>query len=229
MLGRKFNQTVKITKRQMAYSTALVLTAVLAFILLIPSNQNLHAHGPMNVGHEKRKCNDCHELAQGPLRQQLQANVKYLFGFREKPVAMGHQKVSNRQCVTCHERPNDTHPVYRFMEPRFEKVRALLKPQECISCHNEHNAKRVTVDNLFCQHCHTKLSIKKDVLTISHATLVKQKQWKTCLGCHDYHGNHRMTINKEMDNLISERVVLNYFQGATSPYSLQKKYKAKSQ
>ena len=218
---------MKNKKHLVGYLSGVLVSVIVVLSLLHPSNTELHAHGPMNVGHEKLKCSECHKAAAGTLRQQLQANVNYLLGLREKNVAVGFKKVSNKECLDCHDRETDNHPVYRFVEPKFSKVRAILQPQLCTSCHNEHSAKRVTIDNLFCQHCHSKLSIKEDVLSTTHETLVKQKRWKTCLGCHDYHGNHLMKISEDIKNVFSDKTVKDYFDGASSPYSREKKYKAR--
>ena len=218
---------MKNKKHLAGYLTGVIISAVIVLGLLHPANTKLHAHGPMNVGHEKLKCGECHKEATGTLRQQLQANTNYLFGFRDNTVTIGYEKVSNKECLNCHDRKTDTHPVYRFVEPKFAKVRAVIQPQVCTSCHNEHSAMRVTIDNLFCQHCHSKLSIKEDVLSTTHEDLVKQKRWDTCLGCHDYHGNHLMKVNEDIDGMLSDETVQEYFKGAESPYSKNKKYKAR--
>ncbi|WP_455212432.1 hypothetical protein [Kaarinaea lacus] len=207
--------------------------------LSLPSNTRLHAPGIMNVGHEKLECEDCHLRTEGSLRQKLQANVRFWIGMRESFVSLGHQPVANEHCLECHERPNERHPVFRFFEPRFKKARAEVGAQFCISCHREHNGVRVSTDLHFCAVCHQRLALKNDPLMnspipraseftqASHQQLVKTKQWQTCLGCHDFHGNHRMKTATSMDQLIDPKNIRAYFQGGKSPYSQNKYHKAK--
>lgn len=181
--------------------------------------------GPSNIGHENIKCQYCHKLATGTFRQQIQANIQYLLGKRPKPADFGRKDVSNESCIGCHQRSDDRHPVYRFFEPRFKKARKQIKPQFCISCHLEHTGKRVTLaDTEYCQICHKKLVLKKDPVSIPHRQLIQDKKWQTCLGCHDFHGNHMMKTRREVSEAISTQRIINYFQGAKSPYS-NKKYK----
>ncbi|PKM37694.1 MAG: hypothetical protein CVV06_04420 [Gammaproteobacteria bacterium HGW-Gammaproteobacteria-10] len=122
--------------------------------------------------------------------QQIQANIRFVLGRRETTAAFIHSAVGNEQCLRCHERPNDRHPVYRFLEPRFAKAREKISPQSCVSCHNEHRGRRVTFGRIdYCRYCHEKTELRKAPLDISHADLITLKQWDTCLGCHDFHGN----------------------------------------
>ncbi|MFV2055448.1 MAG: cytochrome c3 family protein [Thiohalomonadales bacterium] len=222
-----FNVKRPINKRMLAYVTGGSISMVIITVLVLPSNSDLHAHGPMNIGHEKVQCSGCHKMATGTLRQQLQAYTKYFLGLRERPVTVGYSQVSNDACVYCHDRPSDTHPVYRFMEPRFSKVRAKLQAQTCIFCHKEHTARRITIDRIFCRYCHEKLSIKNDTLSTSHAKLVIRKDWKTCLGCHDYHGNHRRKVTTDLSKIIADTEVKKYFDGTLSLYGNDKKHKVR--
>ena len=128
-----------------AYATGIAIGLVSLCLLLLPENDRFHVRGPMNTGHEKIKCGSCHKEAPGTLRQQIQANLHFIFAQRNHPADFGHRPVGNENCLFCHERPNDRHPVYRFLEPRFQKTRESLKPQYCISCHAEHHGQRVTL------------------------------------------------------------------------------------
>jgi len=207
--------------------------------LSIHSNSQLHAPGSMNTGHEKLLCEDCHQKSEGSLRQKLQANVRYWLNDRQAYVPLGHKPVANEHCLECHERPNERHPVFRFFEPRFKKARAEIGAQFCVSCHREHTGVRVSADLRFCAVCHQRLDLKNDPLLkasnpqaaeatlTSHLQLVKTKRWQTCLGCHDFHGNHRMKTAASMDQLIKPGEINAYFQGAKSPYSQSKYHKAK--
>jgi len=76
--------------------------------------------------------------APGSLRQQTQANLRNALGLCDHLADFGKLTVTNESGLGCHERPNDRHPVYRFLEPRFLKARVSLRPQLCVSCHTEH-------------------------------------------------------------------------------------------
>ena len=217
----------KLSRQTRAYAIGLLASVVFLGVLLLPGNEALYAHGPMNVGHEDFACEQCHKKATGTVRQQIQANLRYFLGFRERPTEFVFKRVSNQQCLDCHNRPKDNHPVFRFFEPKYSKIRTTLKPHSCVSCHLEHTGKRTTVALGFCRNCHDKLALKKDPVQPSHKKLVKNNNWESCLGCHDYHGNHRMKVKSGFDQRISAQSLQDYFSGAASPYSEQKKYKAK--
>lgn len=209
----------------------LILGALTGVVVLIginlPNTDWMHTPGPMNVGHEELDCGQCHLKAQGTLRQQLQANMWHLLGVRDSNAAIGHEEVGNDDCLACHQRPKDLHPVFRFFEPRYAEARKNIQPHQCNSCHREHSGKRVTIARNYCQQCHEKLNLKKDPLKISHKTLVDKKRWNSCLECHDFHGNHRMTVATDMTKRISAHAVDSYFAGGESPYSKEKRYQAK--
>ena len=48
--------------------------------LLLPGVEHFTAPGKMNTGHERLACDSCHRPAPGTVRQQLQANARYLLG-----------------------------------------------------------------------------------------------------------------------------------------------------
>lgn len=204
--------------------------AMCVLVLLLPGQEDFHVRGPMNTGHEGCGCESCHKPAAGTLRQQLQANVRYLLGQRETLVPFGHEDVTTEICLKCHERPNDRHPVFRFFEPRFVKARAALGPQLCTSCHLEHARKRVTLDDTgYCVNCHEETKLKKDPLDISHEQLIAADRWQTCLGCHDFHGNHVMKTATKVEQAFPPEKILAYFQGGPSPYPEKRQYKAKKE
>lgn len=209
-----------------------LLSGVLAGLLIVgllahPDNAVLHSPGTINTGHENLLCEDCHALSEGSLRQKIQANLRYLLGERKNSIALGYNSVISDRCLECHDRPNDRHPIYRFFEPRFKKARDTIGAHQCNSCHNEHRGVRVSSPMDFCKVCHDNLSLKKDPLATPHKILVKNNRWTTCLGCHDFHGNHLMHVNDSMKDLISESLVQNYFDGENSPYACKKRYKAR--
>lgn len=57
--------------------------------------------GPLNTGHEKQACNECHEQATGSFRQQIQANISYLMGKRKELVALNLSSADNKDCLAC--------------------------------------------------------------------------------------------------------------------------------
>jgi hypothetical protein len=191
-----------------------LVTAVLVF----PGQERFHAHGPMNTGHQNVACDDCHRAAPGTFRQQLQANARYLIGRRSEAAEIGRLPVDNAACLDCHERPDDRHPVFRFRELRFAEARRAIAPHRCESCHLEHSGRRVTRDNGFCVNCHGTLEMKVDPLDVAHAELVRTARWESCLGCHDFHGNHLMEEPTRLADATDPARLAEYFAGGASPY-----------
>lgn len=214
----------------LAFKLGIIVSLVGLSMLLLPVYDKFHSRGPMNSGHEQLKCESCHQNAPGSLRQQIQANLRYTLGLREHLADFSHQDVSNENCLGCHERPNDRHPVYRFLEPRFLKARANLSPQFCVSCHTEHKGQRVTRTEIdYCVNCHEKTRLRKDPLDVPHDRLIALKRWDSCLGCHDFHGNHIMKTKKTVEQVIPAEKIRAYFQGGLSPYGDERHYKAKKE
>ena len=220
-MARRYRQNLGLFLGLAGGALALVL-------LLLPAQEAWHARGPMTSGHEGIACESCHKPAPGSVRQQLQANARYLLGLRASAADFGLQPAGNRECLACHDFPEERHPVFRFNEPRFQKARDALHPEVCVSCHREHQGVRVTLTEIgYCRHCHEETRLKRDPLDVSHEALIKAKEWDSCLGCHDFHGNHRMTVRKQLDEVIPPAQMLGYFRGGTSPYSAEKKYEAR--
>jgi hypothetical protein len=179
----------------------------------------LHAPGPMNTQHDSIACESCHVAAGGTLRQQLQTAAKDALGFATAEVDVGYRTVTSERCVACHDRPDDRHPIGRFLEPRFTQARAALGPEQCGSCHREHSGARVTVgEATFCRHCHATVALADDPLDISHRELAARQRWDSCLGCHDYHGNHGMRTPRLLSLAIGSARIRAYFDGGDSPY-----------
>jgi hypothetical protein len=205
-------------------------TLAIALILFWPNGEQMQSKGPPNTGHEMLVCEDCHRESEGSLRQQVQANVRYYLGLRQTEVEFGHLPVTNENCQECHDRPTDFHPVFRFNEPRFAEARQAIQPQLCVSCHKEHEGKRVTsVGTSYCVHCHQDLEVQDDPITVSHKELTAQGRWETCLTCHDFHGNHVMETPTDLAAGIPLSRVVEYFEGGPDPYSEQKHYLTKEQ
>ncbi|MGR9114872.1 MAG: cytochrome c3 family protein [Gammaproteobacteria bacterium] len=225
------NRSTNHRRRQhRAYGMGLVIGLASLGLLFFPGYDRFHVRGPMNTGHEKVKCASCHKEAPGTMRQQIQANLRFILGFRAHSADYMYRAVGNENCLYCHERPNDRHPVYRFLEPRFQKARENLKPHSCISCHAEHKGQRVTLEQIgYCSHCHKKTSLRKDPLDVPHDKLITLNLWDGCLGCHDFHGNHIRDVPKTVDQIIAPEKVHAYFQGGESPYGSKLRYKAKKE
>ena len=215
------------TRQKRAFFSALVLSTAIMIVLMHPANSSLHQLGQMNPGHDKLRCEACHQQEIGTLRQRLRANVISLINFRAPSFSIMNKPVTNTECLQCHQRDDDRHPTYRFNEPKYSKVRTIIAPQLCNSCHQEHKGQRVSSQQDICQHCHDKLQIKKDPLEVSHQSLIKQEQWDSCLGCHDFHGNHIRQTPSQSADAISTPEIKKYFLNADSPYSDKKQYKAK--
>lgn len=212
--------------RKTGYIFGIGLSSLVLLTLSSSLTDAFHSPGPMNPGHKEMPCQECHQLASGTIRQQLQADLRYTFKQRGSPVSVGRKEVGNRDCIRCHTRDNERHPVHRFLEPRFTKVRGEIKPHFCSSCHREHSGQRVSAEIEFCQSCHDELSLRNDPLDIPHETLVRQRQWSSCLGCHDFHGNHKMKVPTNSELAITPQDILSYFDHGTSPYPDERYFEA---
>ncbi len=205
--------------KTISYLFGIVLSTSLLMILLRPQFETWHSAGPANPGHEQLNCNECHLPSNGNMRQQIQANLNYLLGTRQTAEDFVLSKINNKQCLACHQKKNDLHPSYRFLEPKYQKVRQLLHPEHCISCHQEHSGRRIShFKPSDCKHCHKNTKIEEDPISIPHDQLIAQKNWDSCLGCHDFHGNHDMKLETNVKQRIPESILQNYFNAGDSPY-----------
>jgi len=71
------------------------------------------------------------------------------------------------------------------------------------------------------------MKLKKDSLDITHKELIAQKRWKTCMRCHDFHGNHLMKVANNTNRMLELNAVVAYMKSGLDPYSKEKKYKAR--
>lgn len=215
-----------LRKRQYIGSLIGIGVGLLIFIILpLKSSEEFLSLGPMNTGHEGLSCNACHTDAKGNMLQQIQANIAYTFGGRKKAVDFGTENVDNNKCLQCHDRPNDRHPTHRFLEPKFKDAIAKINATECETCHREHNETRVVLPNgNFCVNCHYDLEVKNDPIDVPHSQLIANKQWSTCLQCHDFHGNHIYAVSEKIKDTISLKKIQDYLSGGKDPFSDKKKY-----
>lgn len=204
--------------RRAAYLLGTAITLAAVGFLFLPAGERFAAPGPPNTGHEALACASCHTPAPGTARQQIQANVRYLFGRRASEADFLHQPVTNAQCETCHPARGDTHPAFRFNEPRFADVRKVLGVQECAGCHREHSGRRVTTEPGFCALCHQTVTLRKGSIEPSHEDLIRANQWDSCLRCHDYHGRHEWPTPRVLPPEVTGQRVQEYFAGGPSPY-----------
>lgn len=215
-------------RHKQAYLFGIILSLAVLLFLFLPSSQVHLKNGPMLPGHEQLECFSCHQDEQGSFRQQLQANIQYLLNNRKDVVSVGLRPVGNNECIKCHDRPNDRHPVYRFREPKYRKAREEIKADTCTACHLEHKSKRITVQMNYCVHCHKELTLKNDPVDVSHKQLIEDENWDSCLTCHDYHGNHDMKTEVEIKKAIALPELKKYFNRGSHPYSGKIIHKAKT-
>ncbi len=220
----------KKSNRRLAIAAGVLCSLILLAGFAIPAKKTYLALGEMNKGHEDLACGDCHSDSKGTMFQQLNANAKFLFGQRKEAVNFGSDDVDNKKCLNCHNRPNDRHPVHRFKEPRFADARKNLGAENCESCHSEHKNQRIVLTDLaYCQECHSDTEITEDPLDIPHTTLITNGEWKTCLQCHDFHGNHVMVTPHLMQDTIPFKAIELYARGGADPYGSEKKHIAASE
>jgi ferredoxin-NADP reductase/CRP-like cAMP-binding protein len=217
------NSSIRAPFIRRAYGAGLLIVAVLLLILASPELMSSKPTGYPNTGHSDLACNACHVEAPGTARQQLQAKVQFLLGQRESDSPWQHQPVSNKNCMDCHDRPKDMHAPHLFLESKYALIREELGPDQCVSCHREHRDVRVTNTEIeFCSACHQEMNLKNDPLippaSPSHAELVNSGQWSSCLGCHDYHGNHLAPTPTDLGKVISIPDLQKYFRGGDTPY-----------
>lgn len=187
------------------------------------------AKGEIQQGHADLSCDACHKKTAGTYRQQIQANVHYQLGMRNTSVDFGYIKVSSDQCLSCHERPNERHPIHRFQEPRFASALKEINATSCLGCHSEHQDRRVNDNVEFCSSCHSDLKLKSDPIDVSHSELISKKQWDTCLGCHDFHGNHVGKPPVVLTEKHSVQQIRDYLASGPSPYGDQLHYEARKE
>jgi len=132
---------------------------------------------------------------------------------------LGMQPVTNATCIQCHARPDDPHAPHRFLEPRFEQARADTGAHLCASCHREHSQARVTAPvATYCVSCHADLKVRDDRTSPTHAQLLLQKRWDSCLQCHDYHGNHGWKAPLRLRDGASLQLLQRYMKDGPSPF-----------
>ncbi|MGI9331903.1 MAG: hypothetical protein ACR2RL_01980 [Gammaproteobacteria bacterium] len=65
---------------------------------------------------------------------------------------------------------------------------------------------------------HEETRLKNDPLDITHAALIAAERWQTCLGCHDFHGNHVMKTKARVAEIWPHPQLQAFFAGGPSPY-----------
>ncbi|MEH6633024.1 MAG: ferredoxin--NADP reductase [Halopseudomonas aestusnigri] len=197
------------------------------YSFLQPDHAGAFHPGVMTAGHVDLVCADCHEETEGTFRQNIQAIVAHTIGTRQTTGEIGTQPVSSTDCLACHERPKDRHPISRFAEPRFVEALAQIDARSCITCHIEHTGQLAVANVTFCSSCHDGLEVKNDPIDESHKDLVLAKKWDTCLTCHDFHANHAYETPTKLIQGFSLNKIKDYLQDGPSPYATQKIKNAK--
>lgn len=210
------------TRKLIAYSLGLVAAGSVAAYISRPKAAAFRAPGILLAAHAELECSGCHRPAPGTLRQQLSANARWLVGLRSTPADLGALDVDTTACLGCHQRAGDRHPVFRFFEPRFSEARAALGAHRCTGCHLEHTGQRVTTGADLCRSCHADLKVAQDPIDTPHSVLAKSERFDTCLGCHDFHGNHRRNTPTRLDQAVSSDEIERYFAGGPSPFGEEK-------
>ena len=202
-------------------------SALVGTLAAMPDYGRSVVPGRMVAGHETLACTKCHAEAPGTLRQQVRANVLHWASLRETGATFGHEAVSAGACRDCHARDNDRHPSFRFREPRFQGVNRTLDARNCLTCHSEHKAERVSNDGTFCVACHDGMKARKELIQPTHAALSRGGRWDTCLTCHDFHGNHPVKAPRDLDEAHGLSAVRAYLADGADPYSRTKTHPAK--
>ncbi|MGD2118328.1 MAG: cytochrome c3 family protein [Chromatiales bacterium] len=152
----------------------LVLTALAASALYAAisghMDQSMLMPGPLSNGHHQLKdnCQTCHLDA------------------------FGGGEVLQKSCINCHgndrKKPDDSHPMTKFRDPRNAELLEKINALQCITCHSEHRLEITRKDGLtqpvdFCVHCHSKIGDDRP----SHQGM----EFNSCKtsGCHNYHNN----------------------------------------
>ena len=219
MLEPFFARWKSLTPEQRrAYRWGLIAAAIGGVLLLFPGREFWHAAGPHNVGHSNVACNECHAPAPGNFAGQTIDILLHAVGMSDSATFFVYAPAGNEQCLDCHTNPDDRHPVAKFLEPEFAEARQAAGVQSCVNCHQEHLGVRVSVTRRVCQHCHQDTVLDDDPVDIPHNTLIDDQRWETCLGCHDFHGNHDRNVPKLMSEVLTEEQIQQYLDGGLSPY-----------
>ena len=210
--------------RKLALLGAVPFLILAVFAFQSPSSMAKLAHGPLLADHQGISCGACHLEAEGTTRQQIQANLHHLLRLRADPVDFGYQPVMSAQCLACHARPNERHPIYRFREPRFSEALSVVDATNCLGCHGEHTQELSFAEIGFCRACHQDLKLRSDPIRPSHAARISSADWAGCLTCHDYHGNHAFKAPVLDADAASVDAIRRYLISGPSPYGDKKIY-----
>jgi hypothetical protein len=228
-MGPKKKRKQWVTRLGIVVSAFLLSSLAVAWTFISPTHFFLLNKGPMTAGHEALACTSCHDYAPGSTRQQFQAIVASWMGMRNDEVDFALRPPQNSDCVDCHDRANDRHPVHRFKEPRFLQSLEVVDARSCMGCHTEHSGARVSNNGEYCVACHKDMTIKKDPITPPHIDLAHQGRWESCLQCHDFHNNHKYRAPKDFSERIDLTTVKNYLRDMENPYGAEKVVKAKKE
>ena len=64
-------------------------------------------------------------------------------------------------------------------------------------------------------------------MNIPHDRLIAEEKWESCLGCHDFHGNHVFEPPTRVQAMIPGAAIRAYFHQGAGPYGTFKHFEAK--
>ena len=152
-----------------------VLATTLGRVFFVEEDKSAILPGRTTDGHYQIElaCDACHT-------EEKQENIFTSSG------------VSNKACNSCHgedlENASDSHPTRKFKNPENAVFVQHIHATECITCHQEHNAKvtgemGVTIPADNCAYCHE--------VTLENLPSHHDLAFDSCAtaGCHNYHDN----------------------------------------
>lgn len=210
-------------KNKVPRRVPIILAVLLSGWLVVSFESTDHERWKSPAGdldlHPQLSCEQCHQPAAGTTRQQFQANLKHWLGTREHGVDWMTRAISNSDCLDCHRNSEDPHAPHLFLEPKFEETRNEIHPEVCTSCHAEHDGAISITGNTYCFHCHENIDLANDPAQPSHLYLVQNKEWDSCLRCHDYHGNHADKTPRNLTDAPALLRIEEYLEGKSdSPH-----------
>ena len=231
-----------LPEQRAAYGWGIAVAVIAATLILSPGLENWHAAGPHNVGHTKIDCAECHTRSDGNVIGQAFGNIVHAVGFTDSAPYFVFTPADNEQCIACHDSPDNRHPADDYVSPEFDDARLAAGVHLCTSCHEQHLGTRVSAAPTVCQHCHINTEgnpcflssaaaqledrsesckferPEDDPVDVAHTELIAGERWETCLGCHDFHGNHEREVPVLLADRLSETQIREYLDGGASPY-----------
>ena len=177
--------------RKLPLMAGIFVTVLSVAAMTSPSTEQFLSPGGDNEMHEGMACDQCHETAEGTIRQQVQANVYHWLGSRQHGADFLTQPVESADCEACHPMKENFHPQQKLRKSKYYELDTMLGIRECSGCHDHHSSSVMQHAMTLCMHCHEVWGKKPDTTTPTHVELIAQGRWETCLQCHEFHGGHQ--------------------------------------